>query len=90
MYFHRKNISQSGRELVITWTLLLADDGPIIWLEGGYKFKTGFNLNARVSMSTMDWNIREGVFKDYKTIQHRQMLDLTFSKPIALKGQPFP
>jgi hypothetical protein len=65
------------------------DDGPIIWLEGGYKFKTGFNLNARVSMSTIDWNIRAGVFQDYKTIQHRQMLDLTFSRPIALKGNNF-
>jgi len=64
-------------------------DGPIIWLEGGYKFKTGFNLNARVSMSTIDWNIRAGVFQDYKTIQHRQMLDLTFSRPIALKGNHF-
>ncbi len=66
-----------------------SDDGPIIWIEGGYKFKTGFNLNARVSMSTIDWNIRAGVFQDYKTIQHRQMLDLTFSRPIALKGSHF-
>ena len=76
------------------WWLLyghiyFGDDGPIIWLEGGYKFKTGFNLNARVSMSTIDWNIREGVFKDYKTIQHRQMLDITFSRPITLKGNHF-
>ncbi len=66
-----------------------ADDGPIFWLEGGYKLNTGFNVNARLSMASLDWKIREGVFKDYTTIQLRQMLDITFSKPIPLKGQHF-
>ncbi len=66
-----------------------ADNGPIIWLEGGYKFKTGFNFNGRISMASMDWIIRGGTFEDYKTISLRQMLDLTFSRPIKLKGQHF-
>jgi len=66
-----------------------ADDGPVMWLEGGFRLKTGFFLNSRISMSTMDWKIREGIFKDYKTIQHRQMLDLTFSKPFPLKGSHY-
>lgn len=65
------------------------DDGPIIWIEAGYKLRTGFLLNARFSMSTIDWKIREGVFKDYKTIQHRQMYDIFFSRPVGLKGQHF-
>lgn len=65
------------------------NDGPIIWLEGGYKFNTGFNLNGRVSMTSVDWKIRQGLFKDYKTILLRQMVDLTFSKPIKIKGQHF-
>jgi hypothetical protein len=66
-----------------------ADDGPIIWLEGAYKFNTGFFLNTRVSMASLDWKIREGAFKDYTTILERQMVDLTFSKPVKLKGQHF-
>ncbi len=36
------------------------DDGPIIWLEGGYKFNTGFYLNGRVSVASIDWKIRQG------------------------------
>jgi hypothetical protein len=65
------------------------DDGPIIWLEGGYKLKTGFNINGRVSMSSIDWIIRDGVFENYTTIQLRQMADLTFSRPIKLKNKHF-
>jgi len=65
------------------------DDGPIIWLEGGYKFNTGFNLNGRVSMASLDWKIREGAFEDFTTIQLRQMVDLTFSRPVKIKGQHF-
>jgi hypothetical protein len=66
-----------------------ANDGPIIWLEGGYKLNTGFNINGRVSMSSVDWKIREGAFEGYTTILLRQMADLTFSRPIKLKGQHF-
>jgi hypothetical protein len=64
-------------------------DGPIIWLEGGYKLNTGFNINGRISMASLDWKIRTGTFKDYTTIQLRQMADLTFSKPIKINGQHF-
>jgi len=65
------------------------NDGPIIWLESGYKFNTGFNINGRLSMSSVDWKIREGTFEDYTTILLRQMADFTFSRPIKLKGQHF-
>jgi hypothetical protein len=65
------------------------DDGPVIWLEGGYKFNTGFIINGRVSMASLDWKIREGTFEDYTTIQLRQMADLTFSRPFKIKGQHF-
>ena len=66
-----------------------ANDGPIIWLEGGYKLNTGFNINGRVSMSSVDWTIREGTFEGYTTILLRQMADITFSRPVKLKGQHF-
>jgi hypothetical protein len=64
-------------------------DGPIIWLEGGYKFNTGFNLNSRLSMASLDWKIREGTFEGYTTILLRQMIDLSFSRPFKIKGQNF-
>jgi hypothetical protein len=66
-----------------------SDDGPIIWLEGGYKLKTGFNINGRVSMASIDWIIRDGVFENYKTTQLRQMADITFSRPLNLKNKHF-
>lgn len=66
-----------------------AYDGPIIWLEGGYKFKTDFILNGRISMSTIDWTIREGAFKDFKTILNRQMVDITFSRPFKLRNRNY-
>jgi len=65
------------------------NDGPIIWLESGYKFNTGFNINGRLSMSSLDWKIRQGFFKDYTTILLRQMADLTITRPIKIKGQHF-
>lgn len=64
-------------------------DGPIIWLESGFKFKTGFNANCRLSIATMEWDIKEGFFKDYETVQLRQMLDVTFSKPLNLNNNHF-
>jgi hypothetical protein len=65
------------------------DDGPIIWLEGGYKLKSDFNINTRISMASMDWVINQGLFEDYKTVQLRQMVDLTISRPVKLKGNHF-
>ena len=59
-----------------------ANDGPVFWLEGGYKFNTGFYINGRVSMASVDWKIREGLFEGYTTILLRQMADITFSRPI--------
>jgi hypothetical protein len=63
------------------------NDGPIIWMEGGYKFNTGFNLNGRLSMASLGWKIRDGTFKDYTTILLRQMVDLTISRPVKINGQ---
>jgi hypothetical protein len=65
------------------------DDGPIIWLECGYKLKTGFNINGRISMTSIDWIIRDGVFENYTTIQLRQMADITFSRPLKIKNKHF-
>jgi hypothetical protein len=64
-------------------------DGPIIWLEVGYKFNTGFYLNGRVSVASVDWTMSEGVFAGYRTMAVRQMADLTFSRPLKLKGNNF-
>jgi len=64
-------------------------DGPIVWLEGGYKFNTGFYLNGRLSMASIDWTMSGGFYEGYKTIALRQMADITFSRPIKLKGQHF-
>lgn len=64
-------------------------DGPIMWLEGGYKFNTGFSLNSRLSLASIDWIMRDGIFKNYKTIAERQMIDLTFSRPIKLKDKHY-
>ncbi|MFZ2339135.1 MAG: hypothetical protein WAW07_05355 [Bacteroidales bacterium] len=64
-------------------------DGPIIWLDGGYKLSSGFNINTRLSVASLDWIIKEGLFEDYKTILLRQMADVTFSKPLKIKGQHF-
>ena len=64
-------------------------DGPVFWLESGFKLKTGFYLNARVSVASIDWTMSEGSFKDFKTLALRQMADVTFSKPIRLKGQNY-
>jgi hypothetical protein len=64
-------------------------DGPIMWLEGGYRLKTGFILNARVSVASIDWLINDGAFKDYRTVCLRQMADITFSRPVRLSGQHY-
>jgi hypothetical protein len=66
-----------------------ADDGPVIWLEAGYKLNTEFYINGRISMASLDWVINEGAFKGYTTILLRQMADITFSRPFKIKGQHF-
>ncbi|NSW93750.1 MAG: hypothetical protein HPY62_03470 [Bacteroidales bacterium] len=64
-------------------------DGPVIWLEGGYKFRTGFFLNARLSVASIDWKMNSEIFGGYNTIALRQMADLTFSRPVRLAGNHF-
>lgn len=64
-------------------------DGPVIWLEGGYKLNTGFYLNGRISVASIDWTMSEGFFKGYKTMAVRQMADITFSRPVKLTGQHY-
>lgn len=64
-------------------------DGPTIWLEGGYKLNSGFNLNGRFSTASIDWTITEGFFEDYKTVALRHMVDLTFSKPVNIRGNHY-
>lgn len=64
-------------------------NGPVIWLEGGCMMRTGFYLNGRLSVSTIDWTMSEGMFSDYTTIALRQMADITFSRPVKLNGRHF-
>lgn len=64
-------------------------DGPVIWIEGGCRVSTGFYLNGRLSVSTIDWTLSDGMFSDYRTIALRQMADITFSRPVVLKGRHF-
>jgi len=89
-----KTYSQERRFAIRTGAGYYADvmgmyDGPVIWLESGIKLNTGFYFNGRVSVASIDWNMSEGPFKDYKTIALRQMVDLTFSKPFKLTGKHF-
>jgi hypothetical protein len=63
--------------------------GQIIWMEGGARLNTGFFVNGRVSMANINWEISQGAFKGYNTIALRQMVDLTFSRPVKLKGMHF-
>lgn len=63
--------------------------GPIFWIEGGYNLKTEFKINGRLSMSSVEWKIREGTFKEYETILLRQMIDIIFSKPFIVKETHF-
>jgi len=60
--------------------------GQIIWIEGGVGLNTGFFVNGRISMANINWEISQGAFKGYNTIALRQMADLTFSRPLKLKG----
>ena len=69
--------------------LMAMYDGPVIWLEGGFMLKTGFILNGRVSVASIDWPVSDGYFKGYRTLAMRQMADLTFSRPVRLKGQHY-
>jgi hypothetical protein len=64
-------------------------DGPVIWLEGGYKFNTGFFLNSRLSVASIDWTMSGGMYEGYKTMAVRQMADITFSRTVKLKGQHY-
>jgi hypothetical protein len=64
-------------------------DGPTIWLEGGYKFNTGFYMNGRVSLASVDWTMSGGMYEGYRTMAVRQMADITFSRPVKLKGQHY-
>jgi hypothetical protein len=64
-------------------------DGPVLWLEGGYKFNSGFYLNGRVSVASVDWTMSGGFFESYRTMAVRQMVDITFSRPVKLKGQHY-
>ena len=66
-----------------------ADDGPVIWLDAGYKLNTEFYINGRISMASLDWVINEGAFNGYTTIILRQMADFTFSRSVKIKGQHF-
>jgi hypothetical protein len=89
-----KSISQEKKFTIRTGTGYYADlmamyDGPVIWMEGGYKFNTGFNLNGRVSVASVDWTMSEGFFENYKTMAVRQMADITFSRPVKLKDQHY-
>lgn len=86
--------SQEGRFKIMTGAGYYTDmlgwyDGPVVWLEGGVKLNTGFYLNTRISVASIDWKINDGYFKDYKTILLRQMLDVTFSRPINMSGGHF-
>jgi len=89
-----KSLSQEEKFTIRTGAGYYADlmgmyDGPALWLEGGYKFYTGFYLNGRVSIASVDWTMTEGFFESYRTMSVRQMVDITFSRPVRLKGQHY-
>ena len=92
--FSTKIFSQDQKITIRTGTGYYADvmgmyDGPVFWLEGGFRLKTGFYLNGRVSVASIDWIMNEGAFESYKTIALRQMADVIFSRPVRLKGEHF-
>lgn len=97
MFLSISNIESSSQEKKFTIRtgagyysdVMAMYDGPVIWLEGGYKFNTGFYMNGRVSVASVDWTMSEGFFEGYKTMAVRQMADITFSKPIKVKGQHY-
>ena len=89
-----ESLSQEKKFTIRTGVGYYADvmsmyDGPVIWLEGGYKFNTGFYMNGRVSVASVDWTMSEGFFEGYRTMIVRQMADITFSKPINLRSQHY-
>jgi hypothetical protein len=89
-----KSFSQEKKFTIRTGAGYYADlmgmyDGPAVYLEGGYKLNTGFYLNGRVSVASIDWTMSEGFFEGYKTMAIRQMADITFSRPVKLTGQHF-
>jgi len=89
-----ESLSQEKKFTIRTGAGYYADlmgmyDGPVIWLEGGYKFNTGFYMNGRVSVASVDWTMSEGFFEGYRTMIVRQMADVSFSKPINLRSQHY-
>jgi len=69
--------------------IISAVGGPIVWLEGSYRFNTGISINGRLSMATMEWKMDGGDFKGFKTFEIRQMADVVFSRQVKLKGNNF-
>lgn len=63
--------------------------GEIIWIEGGIKTGNDFYLNLRLSMADIKWTMSDGVFEGYETMAMRQMVDLTFSRPVKLAARHF-
>ncbi len=70
MQFTGEKVYNSDQELDIIWMLFTAVDGPIYWLEGGYKFKTGIIINGKIinGNNGMD-NMDGGAFEDLRHLK---------------------